>query len=451
MSNFFERIFNKSSVQIDLDDIQAIILRKRPIPYFGTNVMLHIEDARAGKDMIRKLLPLIPSAENWHLATDATVTLVFTYEGLKALGLPKDSLESFPESFKQGMAARAKNLHDVDENAPQHWEKPFGNGQIHAGINIIADTTEKWQSMLQRAEAGLQKTPGIKLLFKADFSAVEEAKNVFGFRDGISNPELEGSGLEEVSGYGKPIKAGEFILGYPGEAGTTGYYPQPAILGKNGSFLVFRKYHSKVHEFNQFLKSNAHSEDEQELLAAKMFGRWRSGAPLILAPEHDDQKLGDDRLKNNDFSYKDDPNGKIVPLSCHMRRMNPRDTKLSVISDVNLHRIIRKGVSYGDAPAKGVTKDDGKDRGLYFIAISAKAMDTIEFLQSQWVNDGNFINHGDEKDPVIGLNQGQGIFTVPQTEVRKRYHAVETFNVMKGGEYFFVPGLKSLKWISELP
>jgi len=449
MSNLFQRIFNPSKVSLELDDIQALILRSRPVPYFGTNVLLHIDEPRAGKELIKKLIPLVTSAKNWHKAEEATATVAFTFEGLKALNLPEESLESFPESFREGMAARAAKLHDVDENAPKHWQKPFGTGQVHIAINIIADTREKWEAKLREAEEELKKISGVKVLLKADFAATEEVKNVFGFRDGISNPEIEGSGVDEVPGYGRPIKAGEFILGYPGEAGTVGYYPQPDILGKNGSFLVFRKYHSKVHEFNRFLQKHAQTEDEQEYLAAKMFGRWRSGAPLALAPRKDDAKLGADAERNNHFSYKDDQNGKTVPLSCHMRRMNPRDTKQAVISDVNLHRIIRKSVSYGGEPEKGITSDDGKERGLYFIAISAKAMDTVEFLQSQWANEGNFINHGDEKDPIIGLNQGKGVFTVPG-DIRRRYNAIETFNIMQGGEYCFLPGLSALKWISEL-
>lgn len=449
MSIFFKRLFNSSKVTINLQEIQAVILRNRPAPYFGSNMMLHIEQAAAGKELVKKLLPWITSAAEWHQAIDAMATIAFTYEGLKALNLPKESLDSFPESFQEGMAARSRKLHDVGENDPKHWQKPFGTGEIHIAVNIIADTQEKWMAKLEIAREELQKIKGVTLLARSDFRGTEEAKNVFGYRDGISNPEIEGSGADDVPGYGKPIKAGEFLLGYPGEAGTIAHFPQPEVLGKNGTYLVFRKYHSKVYEFNKFLKKNAKTEEEQEYLAAKMFGRWRSGAPLTLAPQKDNTELGADYGENNNFSYKDDQNGKIVPLSCHMRRMNPRDTKQSVLSDLNLHRIIRKGVSYGGEPEKGTTEDDGKERGLYFIGISAKAMATMEFLQSEWTNTGNFINHGDEKDPIIGLNQGDGVFTVPGEQIR-RYTAVETFNIMRGGEYCFIPSISALKWISDL-
>ncbi len=54
--------------------------------------------------------------------------------------------------------------------------------------------------------------------------------------------------------------------------------------------------------------SSQHGEtpEEQELIAAKLMGRWRSGAPLVLAPEKDDPELGADMQRNNDFNYQGD-------------------------------------------------------------------------------------------------------------------------------------------------
>ena len=127
----------------------------------------------------------------------------------------------------------------------------------------------------------------------------------------------------------RPIKAGEFILGYPGEAGVPLPTPQPDVLGRNGTFVGLRKYQSRVGTFNRFLQRARQTEEERELLAAKLVGRWRSGAPLTLAPTHDDPALGADPLRNNDFTYADDPRGRQVPLGSHMRRMNPRDTEMA--------------------------------------------------------------------------------------------------------------------------
>ncbi len=443
-----KRIFNPNKVEIELDDIQSMILRSRPIPYYGTMAAIRIKSAEAGKELVKAVLPLVHSAQDWDKNEGATVFLTFTYKGLEALGLPKESLDSFPESFKEGMAARAKFLKDIDVNDPKHWEKAFKQ-EIHVAAAVIADSKEAWQELLQEFRKELEGKSGIEILFQHDFGATEEVKNVFGFRDGISNPEIEGSGIELPASYDRPIKAGEFILGYPGEAGVVAPFPQPEVLGKNGSFLAVRKYQSQVAEFNKFIHENSNSSEEGELLAAKTVGRWRSGAPLVLSPEEDDKELGANMHKNNDFSFKHDEYGKKCPFSSHIRRMNPRDSKNFVMEDVRLHRIIRKSVTFGDIVPPEVTKNDGKERGQYFLAISADAMGTMEFLQGQWVNDGNSQNLGTETDPLISV-QKDGLFTVPADPMVKRYHNLQTYNIVKGGEYCFIPSLSALKWISEL-
>ena len=89
-------------------------------------------------------------------------------------------------------------------------------------------------------------------------------------------------------------------------------------------------------------------------------------------------------------------------------------------------------------------------RGAYFLFISAKAMATIEFLQQEWVNDGDFIGMSGERDPLIGLQEEGATFTIPREPVRQRVHGIETFNVLRGGEYFFMPSLSALKWLGEL-
>jgi deferrochelatase/peroxidase EfeB len=88
-------------------------------------------------------------------------------------------------------------------------------------------------------------------------------------------------------------------------------------------------------------------------------------------------------------------------------------------------------------------------RGAYFVFMSAKAMATIEFLQQEWVNAGNFVGLRDERDPIVGLQQENATFTIPKEPVRRRVHGIETFNVLRGGEYFFMPSLPALRWLGE--
>src|SRR5262249_29698204 len=151
-----------------------------------------------------------------------------------------------------------------------------------------------------------ERFSGIRVLGMQDFGAQAGDRNSLGYKDGIDQPPIEGSGVDPLPGQGRPIKAGEFILGYPGEAGEPLPMPLPDVLGRNGTYVGFRKYQSRVGAFNRFLHANGKTDEERELVAAKLVGRWRSGAPLTLAPDTDNPTLGADPQRNNDFDYAND-------------------------------------------------------------------------------------------------------------------------------------------------
>src|SRR5215468_365569 len=113
---------------LELHEIQATVLRPRPAPYFGTHVLLRIEDAQAGRAFLRRLAPYVDSAADTRIGANVWLDVGITYAGLEALGVPQDSLQSFPEAFRVGMAARAKQLGDEGVNDPKNWDKPYGSG-----------------------------------------------------------------------------------------------------------------------------------------------------------------------------------------------------------------------------------------------------------------------------------------------------------------------------------
>jgi len=437
---------------LDLHEIQATVLRQRPAPYFGTHVVLRINDPRAGRAFLRRLTPYVDSAAGWRIAANAWLAVAISYTGLEALGVPTESLQSFPEAFRVGMAARAAELHDEGVNDPTNWTPPFGTGQIHIGVSAFSDSEEKRRRALAIARDQYEGFSGVTVLSTQDFGAQPGDLNPLGYKDGIDQPAIEGSGEEPLPGQGPLIKAGEFILGYPGESGVPLPMPSPDILGRNGTYIGLRKYQTRVGAFNRFLRANGSTEEERELVAAKLVGRWRSGAPLTLAPNVDNPALGADPRRNNDFNYANDPHGRQVPFGSHIRRMNPRDTELSRLTDVNIHRLIRRGTTYGPPYDPNDVSDEADEvpRGAYFLFISAKAMATMEFLQKEWVNDGNFIGAGDERDPIVGLQKKEATFTIPRDPVRRRIHGIDTFNVLRGGEYFFMPSLTALSWLGNL-
>jgi Dyp-type peroxidase family len=437
---------------LELDDIQNEVLHPRPLPYVATYVLLRIDDRRAGREMLRRLIPSIASAADpTSPDRDAWLSVALTYQGLKAVGVPQASLDSFTPEFQEGMAARAALLGDVGESSPAVWEKPLGTPDVHVLLTAISPDTSRRDDLLARAREASEHLAGVEVIYRQDAYLLPTGREAFGFKDGISNPAVEGSGIPGTNPQERPLKAGEFVLGYLDETGAVPAMPQPDVLGRNGTYLAFRKLHQRVAALRQYLRAQSSSADEEELLAAKMVGRWRSGAPLVLTPERDDPALGADPTRNNNFLYhNDDPRGIQCPVGSHIRRANPRDTFKDELIGVNrLHRMIRRSTSYGPPLPAGVGQDDGAERGTVFIFVGAHLKRQFEFVQTQWVNGGVFLGAPEEKDPLVGSNDGSGSFTVPRSPVRRRLHGLPRFTVTRGGEYCFVPGLSALRWLSE--
>ncbi|MBG0810345.1 Dyp-type peroxidase [Methylosinus sp. H3A] len=435
---------------LELDDIQSGVLRPRPTPYAATYILLRIDDRKAGQELMLRASSLVASATH---ATgplgDTWLSVAISFQGFKALGLPQESLDSFAPEFRQGMAARATLLGDTGENSPENWEKPLGSADVHVVLTAVSPDAQRLEPVLERARKTYRKLAGIAAIWRQDCHALPTEREAFGFRDGISHPAVEGSGIPGTNPKERPLEAGEFILGYPDESGVMPRMPWPEILGRNGSYVAFRKLRQNVALFRGYLRANSSSPEEEELLAAKMMGRWRSGAPLALCPLHDEPELGADRLRNNDFLYEaDDPIGYRTPVGSHVRRANPRDASVAGIG--RIHRMIRRGTSYGPPLPEGVVEDDGVDRGLMFAFIGASLGRQFEFVQSEWINDGGFIGARDAKDPISGANDGSGVFDIPRRPVRKRLHGLARFVVTRGGEYCFLPGLRALRWLAEL-
>lgn len=121
---------------LDLDDIQATLLRTRPEPYFGTHAILEIAEPGAGRELLRRLALRVTSAARWDEPRPSWLALALSYQGLVALGVPEASLSSFPANFRAGMAARAGRLRDTGVNAPENWEFPFGTPQVHVAVTV---------------------------------------------------------------------------------------------------------------------------------------------------------------------------------------------------------------------------------------------------------------------------------------------------------------------------
>lgn len=433
------------AVALELGDIQGTVLRHRPQQFHGVYLLYRVDDVAAAKAALGQVVPHVTSAADWESPRPFTLNVVFTWQGLRALGLPRDELTNFPEEFRVGMAARKEVLGDSGASDPSAWVAPLGSADVHVGVIISSETKDELAAPLAVA-SGL---PGVTCIYRIDVGVPPTGREHFGFRDGISGPLVIGSGASRHPGQDATMP-GEFVFGYPDESGSTPPLPGPEILARNGSFLAFRQLHCDVAAFRRFLRANARSKEDEELIAAKMMGRWRSGAPLMLAPEKDDPELAANSMRNNDFQYFDsDPKGLICPLGSHIRRVNPRDGLRDTIVNTNIQRVIRRGAAYGPLLPDDVLDDDGAERGIVFIFMGASLTRQFEFVQQVWMNDGDFVGLGTEKDPFVGNNDGTGGFTIPAKPIRRHLKGLPGFVTVRGGEYCFLPGLDALKWLAK--
>ncbi len=408
-----------ASTILELDDIQSGVLRPRPTPYAATYVLFRIDERKAGRELMLRLSSVVASAAHpTSPAGDTWVSVALTFQGLKALGVPQASLDSFSPQFQQGMAARAKVLGDNGESGPEHWEKPLGSPEVHVVVTAVAPDTEHLESAMERARKTYQELKGVTAIWRQDCHVRPDEKEAFGFKDGIGHPAIEGTGIPGTNPNEPPLKAGEFVLGYPDEMADTPSIPQPEILGRNGSYVAFRKLHQRVAAFRRYLKEHASSAEAEELLAAKMMGRWRSGAPLALCPMHDDPALGADPGRNNAFLFKqDDPIGYKTPAGSHIRRMNPRDADVAGV--VRIHRMIRRGTSYGPSLPEGVLEDDGVDRGLMFAFVGAHSGSTVRIPPIRVDERQRVLRRSCRKRPSCGRQRRNRVLRYTQAATAK--------------------------------
>jgi len=438
---------------LELDDIQHYLLA-RPHATIAQYNFITFKNAGSGRHWIGALLDTIGVAKTVLEANPNDmrwVSLAFTWNGLKALGIDDASLATFPEPFRQGMAARARILGDTGNNHPDFWEDKMASPDLHAVVILFAKDREERERCIKVHEQYLKENPGVEVLSTLDLEAVPPLDYVhehFGYRDRITTPVIEGMGIEPTPGSSPPSKPGEFFLGYPDETGGIVPVPLPEILTKNGSYIAYRKMQEHVGAFRDYLKEQGSTPEEQELVAAKLMGRWRkTGAPLVLCPDKDDPELGRDDQRNNNFDYETmDKKGYGCPIGAHIRRMNVRDNSVSQI--MNRRLIIRRGGTYGpylpdDAP------EDGANRGIAVFAGCADLARQFEFLIGVWANDPTF-EELNERDPFAGSHVGEFDFAVPKKPVKKKLKGIPAFTTLRGGGYFFMPGKRALQYLASL-
>jgi Dyp-type peroxidase family len=478
--------------KINWEDVQGMVLRGYGKHPYATNLLLQVDDAAGARAWLATVASRITTGERARArGNECYLNVAFTRSGLAKLGLPAAVLTTFPTAFFEGMASknRSRILGDIDDNAPESWTWGGPGKEVDAILMIFAKDPA---TLDQAVKAELAAMKGLSVKFDGvDTRLWDDHTEHFGFRDGISQPVIEGSPTETHRAASPPvdtqygaanvIKAGEFVLGYLNEYGvlpdpvnlpvgsTPGRFPAVAMeagaaarapdLGHNGTYLVVRQVAQFVPELWNYL--DAATKDaagqsrpaERDKLGAKLVGRWPSGAPMALAPDQDDPG----RSRDNDFTYKTtDPSGFGCPFGSHIRRGNPRDTlgedPVEALKLTNRHRLIRRGRSYGPRALDPLDLSDKQERGLMFMVINANIERQFEFVQQTWINSPSFHGLYDERDPIFGNpgSQAAGTMTIPGQPVRRRLSSLGGFVTVRGGAYFFLPSIKALHYLATL-
>lgn len=454
--------------ELERHDIQGFLLSAYGHLPCATYLLLRVSEAAPGRRWLARLAEEVTTAEGKQEGFSTNLALTAT--GLSKLGLDPAGLSTFPRAFREGMATehRARVLGDSKESAPPEWR--WGNEQnpIDILLLVFAADERELEAQLGRQRDGIQASGGVQEVLALSAGRQPDTKEHFGFADGIAQPVIEDSGRLprqlNRTGHATVLKAGEFIVGYEDDYGFPPIIPRAAGMdefGRNGTYLVFRQLQQHVAEFWHFLdeatrRPEGTSDPEaRERLGAKFVGRWMSGAPLVKYPSSDPHAGTSTLNTENDFEYYEkDAHGFACPVGSHIRRSNPRDAlgpdPQTALKSAHRHRILRRGRSYGhrlDDPFV----EDGAERGLHFICLNGDLERQFEFIQQTWVNNTTFAGLHGESDPLVGNQDNTGgRFTVQDDPLRRRVHNLRSFVTVKGGAYFFLPGLKALRYLASL-
>lgn len=453
---------------LELSDIQGLLIRGYVNLPSAAFLLLHVEDSQGARAALRTWSHSVTSGETH---PDRTATnIAVTARGYRRLTDGRELPVGFSHPFTSGMttAYRSRLLGDVEEGDPRGWRWGGpGTDEVHLLLLLYArDPGELENRVRQVVEEG--RGGGVRLVDRLDTDPLSDTEH-FGFRDGISQPTIEGLPRAEHSF--DVVRAGEFILGYlneygqrserpliPVEMDPRGLLPRDrdgsgaADLGHNGSYLVFRHLSQDVEAFWGYMETatardGVSDPDDRIRLASKFVGRWPSGAPLVLNPDRDDPA----NANENAFGYHhSDPFGEACPIGAHIRRTHPRDalepspgTERSWEVD-RRHRILRRGRTYSGYPGPG-----GDERGVHFLCLNGNLSRQYEFVQHTWINDPAFNGLRESDDGVVGPRRhGACTFTEPAWPVRHRHHEVPRFVQVRGGAYFFLPGLGALRHLA---
>ena len=455
------------------DDIQALMGSGFGWLKSSRFRLLTIDDPAAARQWLGELVRrgLVASVARATDRPQQLCTVAFSHAGLLRLGLSPGDDFPFPTAFRsgQGSALRQALLRDPPRDEWK-WSDSTDAGGVptHILFGHWWPSGVEWPLPKLTGVLPVRQVNGCPRFFKDGF--LEEP---FGFRDGLSQPRILGlrsDGGNAASGPApstlRPeardhvIAAGEFILGYRNEYNELSYCPDvqewtagardPTVGSRfalNGSYLAVREIEQDVKAYQAFDGGGAKVPGCPADASAGelMMGRRRNGGALSWPARREPTRADADT--ENEFGYRvDDAQGFLTPPGSHVRRSNPRDTLghdvASGLRSAKLHRLLRRGRPFRRAD---------ESVGMFFIACNADLERQFEFVLQRWIHNPGFAGLEQQDDPLVGGSgeRARRNLSLPGLPAGQCL-SLASLTTTVGGGYFFLPGLRALKFIARL-
>jgi hypothetical protein len=442
-------------VQIDFRRVQATVVSLYKCP-IARHVIFAFGAPDAARAFLRELGPRLTMADfRFESTPDPLVNIGLTCGGLEALGTSPELVRDLDLMYQRGPdPMRLGDVPGTSSDPSSWWEGRFATEEIHCIVHLYFRDPDAVEPSLADVRALASRFGLRELIPRADGEVLEGRslgghKVHFGYTDGISHPDIS---WDDVPDTPTEVNFRNFLLGYA----TDEYRSEPgdgpaADLVRDSFYGVFRWIYQDVAAFNRFLRDRGPElspSNGEELLAAKLMGRWRDGTPLVLSPDESDP----DNAQGNDFGYaNEDPDGLRCPFSAHIRVVNPRDQPLDEVVG-SAPRIIRRGMPYG--PPLDSTVDDGQDRGLIGMFLCADIRRQVYTLTG-WItrNDFSPVYAGNPRvqDPLAANRGAPGAspdFIVPTADGDHTVTGLPDFVRTKGTAFLLYPSAPTLRQLA---
>jgi Dyp-type peroxidase family len=490
-------------VQVDFSDVQGLARYGYRCLHHAAYFLASIKDPGSARAWLAKQEFTSAAAGR---APDEVLQVALSFAGLQALGISQAIQEGFPTDFRSGMTgdqARSRRLGDTGCNDPDKWIWGGPGNVPHLLITVIAKSAPALAALEARIKCDLWAQAFDEPLYLPTSDMDEHEP--FGFKDGVSQPkpdwERRLTPRDNTYEYTNRSALGEFLLGYPNEYALCTDRPLLSLeedpngillpaedvpnkkdFTRNGTYLVMRDLAQDVAGFQAYVNDRAKQMPGKNYsFAEAMVGRRKCGEPIVALDALPIEGVKEDEEKDwkyNRFTFRSDPHGWTCPFGAHIRRANPRNadlpegtkgwlsflwrmlgfggrgTRYDLLESVRFHRILRRGREYG--PLIGDQVGKGRrpgEEGLRFICLNANILRQFEFLQNSWITNPRF-NGLEEADPLLGNREklcaggDTNTFTWPQPSgINRRYEGLPAFVTVRGGAYFFMPGLRALRYI----